>query len=271
MRNNMGRFAFPIRTCRLSSPLAIALAALFVVATVRTASAGIITVSPGSSPAGGYLPLSLFGVAPIAGAGDETFHNFNVPSFDFAGETWNRVGMVSNGYVVVGDATAASAANTSLPNAAAPNNVLAPFWTDLNPAAAGAMRIATLTDGSDTWIVLDWDAVPNASDGVPNSFEVWIGVNSDAHPAEDITYAYGPLGSGNNGLLTVGAEDKTGTVGATRYFNGAGTLPTDDTMLRVATSGLPVAVVPEPAPIWLFGLAGTTALVARLLRRRHVG
>ena len=35
----------------------------------------------------------------------------------------------------------------TFPNAARPNNVVAPFWTDINPAAGGAIRIGTLTDG----------------------------------------------------------------------------------------------------------------------------
>ena len=60
-----------------------------------------ITIAPGASP-GGYLPLSGFGVAPIAGMGDETLVNFNVPQFSWAGQTWNRIGVDSNGYIVVG-------------------------------------------------------------------------------------------------------------------------------------------------------------------------
>ena len=53
-------------------------------------------------PAGGYLPLSLFGIAPIAGVGDDTITNFNVPTFYYGGEPYTRIGVVSNGYVVIG-------------------------------------------------------------------------------------------------------------------------------------------------------------------------
>ncbi len=69
--------------------------------------------------------------------------------------------MSSNGIVIVGGSTSAAdatAVNQSLPNAAAPNNVLAPFWTDLNPAAAGGVRVGILSDGADSWIVVDWAA-----------------------------------------------------------------------------------------------------------------
>ena len=44
-----------------------------------------VAVDPLASPSG-YLPLSLFGVAPIAGVGDETITNFGVPTFEYAGE-----------------------------------------------------------------------------------------------------------------------------------------------------------------------------------------
>jgi subtilisin family serine protease len=114
----------------------------------------------GTSPAG-YLPLSLFGAPPIAGVGDETITNFNTPAFKLAGETYTSIGMVSNGYAVLGGGTQADVdfINQDMPDATPPNNVIAPFWTDLNPAAGGAMRMDILTDGVSSWLVLDWDAV----------------------------------------------------------------------------------------------------------------
>jgi hypothetical protein len=181
-----------------------------------------VLVGTGSSPAG-YLPLSLFGVAPISGMGDETIANFNVPAFQYAGETYTRLGVTSNGYVVVGGGTGADVqfVNQSLPNATRPNNVLAPFWTDLNPGAGGAVRIATLTDGVDTWIVVDFDNVPNYTGGA-NAFEAWIRIGT----VEDITFTYGPtLTTGDGGFLTIGAENKFGNRGANFYYNGTGTFP----------------------------------------------
>jgi hypothetical protein len=229
--------------------------------------AASITVGPGSSPPGGYLPLSLFGIAPIAGVGDDTITNFNVPSFLYAGQEWSSLGVGSNGYVVVGNGGGASFVNTSLPDPTAPNNLLAAFWTDLNPGVAGAIRIGTLTDGADTWIVVDWDHVRNFSDPTTNTFEIWIGLTGDAHPGEDITFTYGPHGNGDGGFLTIGAEDITGTIGATYYFRGAGapigTLPQGD--LRVTTRGFET---PEPATL-LLALTGLAPAAARRLRRRR--
>lgn len=227
-----------------------------------------IVIAPGESPPGAYLPLSLFGVDPIGSVGDETISNFNVPSFTFAGQSWTRLGIVSNGYALAGGGTQAGVQflNASLPNNTAPRNMLAPFWTDLNPAASGAVRIAVLTDGVDQWIVVDWNAVRNFSDATLNSFELWLGTNGDANPAEDISFVYGLVGNGDGGLLTVGAQDASGTVGDTYYFNGVGTLPVRGTQLKVTAHDLPVSV-PEPATIALFGLALAGMLVSR--RRQH--
>jgi subtilisin family serine protease len=199
-----------------------------------------VAIGPGSSPAGGYLPLSLFGIPPIAGVGDDTITDFNVPPFSFAGETWTRLGVSSNGYLVVGGASGAdnSLNNQNFPDPNRPNNTLALFWTDLNPAAAGAVRIATLTDGPDTWIVVDWAGVREFSTaGNLHSFEIWIGIDGDANPAEDVSYAYGlNTGSGDLGLASVGAENKFGNRGGNTYYNGSGALPVNGTQLRVTTA-----------------------------------
>jgi len=203
-----------------------------------------ISIGPGSSPAGGYLPLSAFGIPPIAGVGDDTLTNFNVPPFLYGGEVYSRVGVASNGYLVIGGGSGVDNTinNQNFPDPTRPNNVIAAFWTDLNPAAAGAIRIATLSGGGDTWLVVDWQGVREFSTaGNTHSFQIWIGVNNDANPAEDVSIAYGPnTGSGDNGRLTVGAENKVGSRGGNVYFNGTGTLPVNGTQLRV-TSSPPVA------------------------------
>jgi uncharacterized repeat protein (TIGR01451 family) len=201
----------------------------------------------GTSPAGGYLPLSLFGVPPIGGVGDETIVNFNTSPFTYAGETYTRIGMVSNGYLVVGGGTGEDVdfINQVLPDPTPPNNVLAPFWTDLNPSEGGTLRVASLTDGVDTWLVFEWDNVSEfgtAPDDTEASFQVWIGVGVDANPGEDISYVYDDVGDGDLGFLTVGAENAFGNRGDNWYVDGtpAENLPVNGTELRVVgTPGAP--------------------------------
>lgn len=233
-------------------------AALFSLVAGSAAAVPLITVEPGDSPAG-YIPLNAFGIAPFA-IGDDGIANFNVPNFLYAGQNWNRIGVVSNGYAIVGggDAGDVQPANTALPDPLAPTNMLAPFWTDLDPASGGELRIGRLTDGARAWLVIDWFEVVNFADLQANSFEIWIGLNG----IEDITFVYGVVGRGDLGFLTVGANDVTGLVGASYYFNGAGTLPIAGTELRVTTSG-----VPEPATL---GMLGIGLIVMAGLRRRRV-
>jgi subtilisin family serine protease len=188
----------------------------------------------GTTPAGGYLPLSAFGITPIDGVGDETIVNFGVPPYVYAGELHTSIGMVSNGYAVVdgGDASDVDFINQALPDPARPNNVLAPFWTDLNPAFGGELRAAFLGDGVSTWLVLDWEAVQNYGDSEANSFQIWISIDG----VEDISFAYGPVSDGDGGFLTVGAENAYGNSGQNWYVDGTGTLVVEGSEVRVVSA-----------------------------------
>jgi hypothetical protein len=121
--------------------------------------------------------------------------------------------------------------NQVLPDPTLPNNVLAPFWTDLNPGAGGALRAAYLSGGGLTWLVLDWEAVPTWSGDEVDSFQIWIGVNG----YEDISFTYGPVVDGDSGWLTVGAENLYGNSGQNWYVDGDGTLVSAGDEVRVVS------------------------------------
>ncbi len=186
-----------------------------------------VAVDPLASPFG-YVSLSGLGVSPF-GASDESITNFSgLPPFEYGGELYDSVGAVSNGYLVVGGGTGADVdfINTDLPDPAVPNNVLAPFWTDLNPAAGGALYAAILSDGGgNIWTVIEWESVPNFGDGETNTFQVWLGAAANGG-GEDISFTYGAdISDGDGGFLTVGAENGFGTEGGTVYFDGVGSPP----------------------------------------------
>lgn len=210
---------------------------------VAQAACSAVSIAPGSSPAGGYLPLSLFGIPPIAGVTDDSVTSFNVPAYSYDAHTYTQVQVSSNGYVQAGASSTNSLNNQNFPNPDDPDSTLAALWTDLNPAVAGAVRIGTLTDGTDTWTVVDWEGVSEFSQPArTHSFQIWIGINSDTNPGEDISYAYGAQGgNGDGGFLTVGAENMDGTSGGVTYYNGTGTLPSNGTQLRIVSSGAPFA------------------------------
>lgn len=182
----------------------------------------LVTLVDGSGTTAGYIPLANFGIPEVADMSDESIVNFTLPEFIYGGTTHNMIGMVSNGYAIVDGGSAADVdfQNQSFPDPAVPNNVLAPFWTDLNPSAGGKLYAAILSDpnSGNAWVVLEWDSVVNFSDNQANSFQLWIGING----TEDIAFVYGEISGGNNGLVTIGAENKFGNSGQNWFINGAG-------------------------------------------------
>ncbi len=106
--------------------------------------------------------------------------------------------------------------------------MVAPYWTDLDPGAAGAVRLNILSDGAGDWIVVEYDAVKEYSSAATTSFQVWLGLTTNPLP-DDVSITYGPItGNGDGGFLTVGAENRFGNRGQNVYFDGAGALPSAD-------------------------------------------
>ena len=189
------------------------------------AELGVPSVDPGALF--GYLPLDAFGVEPIA-VGDEEAVNFNVPSFVYNGQTHTSIGVVSNGYVVVGGATSEDIECCTLPagpDPARPNNHLAPFWTDLDGSSATGIFVAVLTDGVNSWLVVEFRLNIFGTTDV-QVFQTWIGIDG----VQDITYAYDPadLPSDPGMDFLVGAENPAGA------GEMEAVLPTED--LRVTSS-----------------------------------
>ncbi|MEV4170761.1 S8 family serine peptidase [Nonomuraea sp. NPDC049709] len=171
------------------------------------------SIAPGAGPAG-YLPLDSFGVTPIP-IGDEQAVNLTPPApFTFAGESYTRLGVTSNGYSVAGGAASADISFTpqTLPDPARPNGVLAPYWTDLDGTGAPGVLATVLSDGTNRWLVVEWRVNLFGTTDL-KVFQQWIGLNG----AEDVSYAYDPANlpgapPAEYGL-TVGAENDEGTAG----------------------------------------------------------
>lgn len=175
-------------------------------ATLAGAELGVPSFGDGASPAGGFLPLAPFGIGTVP-VGDETILNFNVPPFVFNGQTYTAIGVTSNGYAVAGGGTGSDVEwdPPAGPSPAAPNNVLAPFWTDLNGDEAPGIRIAVLTDGTNDWLVIEWELAVWGTDDIRH-FQTWIGVNG----VQDISYVYARDQDDPGQNYLVGAENAAG-------------------------------------------------------------
>lgn len=207
---------------------------------LAAAQPGVPGVEPGSLA--GYIPLDVFGVTPMP-IGDEEFINLSTPPFLYAGQTWTTLGVNSNGYIVVGGGSTEdnSFSPPGGPHPDKPNNVLAPFWTDLTGDSAPGIFAAELTDGVDSWIVIESRLNVFGSTSL-RVFQVWIGING----VEDITFAYDPanLPAAPGAPFLVGAENVLGQGEMTSV------LPTQD--LRVTSS----AFVPGGALTFSFVVQG---------------
>jgi subtilisin family serine protease len=186
-------------------------------ATLAAPKDAIPAIAPGDTPGGGFLDLAGFATITPQPILDEQILNFNVPGYLFGGKTYTRLGVDSNGYLIVNGGTG-NADNSptpqTLPDPTPPNGVLAPYWSDLDGTGTAGIRAGTLRGGGLTWLVIQWNVnLFGTTDA--RSMQVWIGLNG----VEDISYSYEPtttlgVGTPTDYGLTVGAENVTGGAGA---------------------------------------------------------
>lgn len=216
-------------------------------------------IVPGTSPAGGYLPLSdFFGPLPCSSVCDDTSITLSGFGFPYLGTSYSSVVMSSNGFFVVGDNAdgATTPSNQMLPDPGAPNNVVAPFWTDIDmdgtdPAddGAGIWYAGILTDGVNNFLILEWEEVELWNvPGPTYTFQVWITLETGEI---DLVYAAIPSVPGG---LTVGAEDSSGTAGTSYYYDGTGTAPEVGTDLTVIAEGSVASFYFQTEAGWEIGL-----------------
>lgn len=197
----------------------------------------------------GYVELANdFDPDPI---GDEEFVQYTgFGSFTYNGQSYNEINVSSNGYIVVG--TAGSADNVCCPpqespDPTPPNNVIAPYWSDLagdtgTPAGEQPLGIygAIFSDDEtgNEWLVVESRLTDccdgDASHGDTKVSQVWFGLNGE----QDITIDYDPANIPNSSgveqepgdpLATVGVQNELGQ--GDGWDPEADPLPTDFAVL----------------------------------------
>jgi uncharacterized repeat protein (TIGR01451 family) len=195
---------------------------------------GALELTPSPAPFG-FFPLASLGVAPFPCPSNCVDGGFilNVPSFVYNNESYSQVIWSVNGTLEAGTASglAASFINRELPDPAPPNNVMAPFWTDLDRSRPGAAwYVATLNAGPNQFTVYEWNNVPLwGDDDTRVSFQIWVQTGASGN----IWFVYGQLPAAPPANLTVGVENADGTIGSSYYFDGAGVPPAVGTDLVV--------------------------------------
>jgi hypothetical protein len=152
---------------------------------------------------------------------------FNI---SYYGNVYASIRVCSNGYLALTSNTVV-ATNAPIPNAAAPNNMIAPFWDDLNPGVGGGKVYGYQDVANDRYIV-QWDAVQRKATGAPQTFQAII--NDDG----TIVFQYETVSQVDE--CTVGIENNVGNDGLEIAFN--------EPYLH---DGLAILITDEPLPEWL--------------------
>ncbi|MDD1748371.1 MAG: C25 family cysteine peptidase, partial [Methanothrix sp.] len=123
--------------------------------------------------------------------------------FSFYGLEKTKMRITSYGYLTFGKDSADMWADP-IPNTAAPNDLVAPFWYYLDPAKGGCVYY--YHDASQSRFIVEYDAVAHYdSSGSPETFQVIL------YPSGAILFQYKSLSSPQ--YATVGIENSFGTDG----------------------------------------------------------
>ena len=125
--------------------------------------------------------------------------------FSFYGNTFSSINVCSNGWASFSDSVSTVSYNFPIPYESDPNNVLAPFWTDLNPGLGG--DVYYYTNNTDTAVVSWVDVYDGWGEGM-FTFQILL-VAPDS-----ICFQYESMGPGGRiDRATIGIENGDGTVG----------------------------------------------------------
>jgi len=129
--------------------------------------------------------------------------------FPFYGQFFNSMRIASNGFLSFTSSSTAYL-NQPLPNSGAPENLVAPFWDDLNPTLGGNIYYQLFSNQ----VVVQYDAIQHYATTGPGTYTFQVIL--DASGA--ITYQYLDL-VGVIDSCTVGIQDATQALGTTIAFN----------------------------------------------------
>ena len=95
-----------------------------------------------------------------------------------------------------------------------PNDVIAPFWDDLNPNDGGA--IYYYADAANSRFIVEWEQVPHYAYSGSGTYTFQVILNAD----NTIVFQYYDM-IGDLDSASIGIEDQAGTVGLEVVFNAA--------------------------------------------------
>jgi hypothetical protein len=193
-----------------------------------------------SNEAGGpaYAWVDISGTGVNAGTGDDAMLGpFGLGfDFDYYGTTYTAVRICTNGFLSF-TSTSTAYTNQGIPLADEPNNLIAPFWDDINVTTAGMLKYRA--DAANQRFIVSWLAAPRYNTSEYQTFQVIL------HADGRIVYQYQSM-NGTLNSATVGIENAAGTDGLQVVFNAP-----------YVTNGLAVELAVEETWLGVTPLSGT--------------
>jgi subtilisin family serine protease len=140
--------------------------------------------------------------------------------FVFYGNTYSTVKISSNGYLTFGvDGT--DYTNDAIPFTTDPDNFIAPFWDDLNPATAGSVYYLFQGSAPNRTFTIEWEGVSHYYNTGTVTFEATLyeGNNNLIFQYKDVDF--GNSSYNNGASATIGVENIDGSIGLQYSYNQA--------------------------------------------------
>ena len=181
-----------------------------------------------------YINLEEYGIFPKPGIkGDDIVIRFDeyyggIDPVSFFGETYpDGLWLTDNGFVFMDSAPGVNPGeNTGIPNTAAPNNLIAPFWRDLEIVYDATANRGVTVAGTpgDVTMIIEYDDVEPAPAGSTDErfdFEIIMSrIEDDTPGAYEIVFAYDNI-RGTSVPATIGIENADGRQGLQYAYNDA--------------------------------------------------
>lgn len=159
-------------------------------------------------------PVTLTSPTPITLANESVSGAIPIGfDFNFYCNNYNQLYVSSNGWLTFTQTTNAFPAPTAIPNAAAPNNIIAFAWDDLDPSIGSTVQYRTVGVAPNRRFVLNVGLIRHAG-CVGRSVICQVHLVEGSNFIEIHTNSTGIQNNTcNNGPMTMGIEDLSGLVG----------------------------------------------------------
>jgi len=152
--------------------------------------------------------------------------------FDYLGNVYDTVIVSSNGYLTFGT-NGAAYGNTVIPDAGQPNDLIAPFWDDLDPSSGGEVYVVLSGTSPNRVFTVEWNGVHHYRTVGDCTFQVnlYEGTHHIVFQYQDVIFGDEYYDSGAS--ATVGLENEDGSAGVLFSYKSASL--SDGTAIRFLT------------------------------------